>query len=74
MPRPIYSTDVQRFWATPRIKLTLLHENNKGVDQPAHVCRLIGAFVIRSLQTKIYMYKLSLKLTFLLVSVAKQTG
>ena len=31
-------------------KLTLLHVNNKGVDQPAHPCSLISAFVVRVLE------------------------
>ena len=29
---------------------TLLHANNKGADQPAHMCSLISAFVIHILE------------------------
>ena len=36
-----------RGWAH-KIWFWLLHENNKGTDQPAHRCRLISAFVVHS--------------------------
>ena len=32
----------------------LLRANNKGTDQPAHPCRLVSAFVIRFLQSRIF--------------------
>ena len=38
-------------WATVREKLNLLYANNKGTDQSAHPRRLIGAFVIHSLDS-----------------------
>ena len=36
-------------WALSRENPTLLGENNKGADQPAHICSLNSAFVIRYL-------------------------
>ena len=30
---------------------TLLHAKNKGADQPAHLCSLVRAFVIQSLES-----------------------
>ena len=41
-------------WAVMREKLTLLHVNNKGTDQPAHPCSQISTFVFPFLQTMIY--------------------
>ena len=40
-------------WALSQESLTLLHANNKGVDQPAHPHSLISALVIRSLTSMI---------------------
>ena len=39
------------FWPQHKKKLILLHANNIGADQPAHVCRLISAFIICSLES-----------------------
>ena len=36
-------------WAATRKNLTLLHANNKGVNQPAHPRSMISAFVMPSL-------------------------
>ena len=33
--------------------------NNKGADQPAHLCRLISTFVIRFLESIIHVSKLA---------------
>ena len=38
-------------WATTPENLTLLHEKNKGADQPAQLRSLVSAFVVRSLLT-----------------------
>ena len=35
----------------PRENLFSGFANNKGADQPAHMCRLIGAFVIHAEET-----------------------
>ena len=35
-------------------KLTLLHANNKGADQPAHVHSLLSTFVICSLESVMF--------------------
>ena len=35
-------------WTSTRENLILLHANNKGADQPAHLCRLICTFVVCS--------------------------
>ena len=39
-------------WALTQENVTLLHVNNKGEDQPAHLCSLISAFVNCSLESK----------------------
>ena len=38
-------------WATSWENLTLPYANNKGADQPAHLCSLISAFVIHCLDS-----------------------
>ena len=38
---------VSIIWALMRENLSLGFANNKGTDQPVHLCRLISAFVIR---------------------------
>ena len=40
-----------QIWTLSRENLTLLHANNTGTDQPAHLRRLISAFVIRLLES-----------------------
>ena len=54
--------------------MTLLYTNNKGTDQPAHLCSLISAFVIHfleSIMTPLDSPKISI---FQLVSVAELAG
>ena len=61
-------------WA-PREKTSLRgFANNIGADQPAHPCRLISAFVIRSLESLISKVATSEISIVLLVSVAVETG
>ena len=38
------------FLASSREDLTLLHANNKGADQPAHLRSLVSALAFRSLK------------------------
>ena len=40
-----------QIWTLSRENLTLLHANNTGADQPAHLLRLVCAFVIRLLES-----------------------
>ena len=47
---------------------------NKGADQPAHLRRLISAFVIRLLESIISKLASSKISIFKLVSVAEETG
>ena len=51
-------------WALARENLTLVFANNKGADQPAHLRRLICAFVI-SFWKESYLNLLQAKLNFL---------
>ena len=56
-----------------RVKIFLVHANNKGADQTAHMCSLLSAFVIRFLEgiiTDLAACKISIHL---LVSVAEKT-
>ena len=46
-------------WMLSRENLILLHANNKGADQPAHMRRLISAFFIRSLENEKFQYSTS---------------
>ena len=60
----------------PRLEKTRLpgFANNTGADQPAHLRRLISAFVIRFLERiicKLGTVEISI---FLLVTVAEETG
>ena len=59
----------------PRREKTCLRgfASSNDADQPAHPCGLIGAFVIRFLESIIYKHALGEITTFLLVSVAKET-
>ena len=50
------------------------YANNKGADQPAHPTSLISAFVVRSLDSIIYLVSRSEISRFKLVSVAEQAG
>ena len=45
-----FNSEVVYIWASTRENLTLLHVNIKSVDQPAHQCSLISAFVARILE------------------------
>ena len=60
----------------PRREKTCLRgfANNKGADQPAHPRRLISAFVIRVIGSTISRLATRENSTFLLVSVAEETG
>ena len=40
-------------WASVRENMNLLHVNNKGIDQPAHLRSLISMIVIHSLESAI---------------------
>ena len=46
-----YAYDVLIKWAPSRKILLSVFASNKGADQSAHPCRLISAFVIRSLES-----------------------
>ena len=54
----------------------LLHMNNKGADQPAHLCSLINAFVIQLSNEKHLnlLHVNFLDSRFYLVYVVQQTG
>ena len=55
-------------------KPVLPYTNNKGADQPAHLCSLISAFVIRCLYSMIPLVSISEISSLYLVSVAAQAG
>ena len=48
--------------------------NNKGADQPAHMCSLISAFFIRFSESSIPKHATSEITSFYLGSLAEQTG
>ena len=48
--------------------------NNKGADQPVHLCSLISAFAIHVLESILSRLNISEISTFLLVFVAEQAG
>ena len=60
----------------PRREKTCLRgfADNTGADQPAHLRRLISAFVIRFLESLIFKLATSENSIFLIVSVAGVTG
>ena len=60
----------------PRREKTCLRgfANNKGADQPAHLRRLVSAFVIRFIESTISRLATSEISIFWLVSVAEETG
>ena len=45
----------ENIWATSWENLFLLYANNKGADQPAHSRSLISTFVVRCLDSIIYL-------------------
>ena len=53
---------------------SLVFVNNKGADQPAHLRRLISAFVFRFLKSIICKLNTGEISIFLLVSVAEEKG
>ena len=57
-----------------RENLSWVFVNNKGADQPAHLCSLISAFVIRLLGSFISRLATSKILISYLVTVAEQAG
>ena len=61
-------------WASTRETLSLVFENHKGADQPAHPRILISAFIIRLLESIISKLATSKFSIFQLVSVAEVTG
>ena len=50
------------------------YANNKGADQPVHPRSLISAFVVRSLDSTIFLVSRSEISRFSIVSVAEQAG
>ena len=60
--------------ALTRENLSSEFGNNTGADQPAHLRRLISAFVIRFLESIIRNLVTGKISIFYLVSVAKETG
>ena len=61
-------------WASTPENLSSGCANNKGADQPAHMCRLISAFVIRLSKSVISRLTTSEISIFQLVSVAEETA
>ena len=61
-------------WALTRENLSLGFANNKGADQPAHMCRLISTFFIPFLESIISKLATGEISSLLLVSVAEKTG
>ena len=60
---------------TGHAKMCLIpYANNKGADQPAHPRSLISTFVVRCLDSMIFILALSKVSKFQLASVAEQTG
>ena len=52
-------------------KCLMPYANNKGADQPVHLCSLISVFVVRCFDSLLAIAKIS---SFYLVSVTAQTG
>ena len=57
-----------------RENLSLVFANNKGADQPAHLCSLISAFVLGLLESIISRLATREISIFYLVSVAEESG
>ena len=65
---------VEYIWATSRENLSLEGCEHKGTDQPAHLCSLVSAYVIRLLESTISRLISSEISCFRLVSVAEQAS
>ena len=50
------------------------YANNKGADQPAHLCSLISAFVVRRLDSVVSILAISIISRLELLSKAEQAG
>ena len=50
------------------------YANNKGADQPAHLCSLISAFVVRCLDSIIHLVSIFVISLHSLASVAEQAS
>ena len=57
-----------------RENLSSVFANNKGIDQPWHLCRLISSFVLTILESIISKLATTEISAFKLVSVAEQAG
>ena len=60
--------------AVTQENLSLVHANNKGPDQPAHLRSLISAYVIRFPPSMISILTSYIVSSFYLVSVSEQAG
>ena len=71
-----YLLHLTYFMNGPRCEKTCLRgfANNKGADQPAHLRRLISAFVIRFLESIVCKLETGEISIFKLVCVAEKTG
>ena len=65
---------VTSIWASKRENLSSGFANNKGADQPEHVCSLISTFFIRLIKSITSKLVTSTFSNFYLVSVAEETG
>ena len=61
-------------WATSWQNLLLPYANNKGADQPAHQCSLIGAFVVHCLDSIIPLVSITKISSLYLASLAAWAG
>ena len=66
--------NVNNKWSTSWKNLLLQYANNKGADQPAHLCSLISTFVVRCLDSIIPLVSISELPSLYLASVAAQVG
>ena len=61
-------------WATSWENMFMPYANNKGVDQPVHLCSLISTFVVHCLHSIIPLVSITKISSFYLASVAAQAG
>ena len=61
-------------WATSWENLFIPYANNKGADQPVHLCSLISAFVVHFLDSIMLLVSVSKISSLYLASVAVQAG
>ena len=73
-PEDKFSRDVDRIEPGHEKMCLMPYANNKGSDQPVHLCSLISAFVVRCLDSKISLDSIAEISRLWLTSVAAQAG